>query len=133
MTNTTKTRRITKKDYYAAIIKGIEAGAISVAGIDPDITDDMMLNFAENERELLAKKNSAERKPTKVQQENEAIKSKILAVMDTTPATVSEIMKRDEVLAALSNQKVSALMTQLVNDDMVVKTEEKRKSYFALA
>ena len=78
-------------------------------------------------------KKSTSTKPTKAQQENEGIKAKILAVMDTTPATVSEIMKRDEVLAALSNQKVSALMTQLVNDNMVVKTEEKRKSYFALA
>ena len=53
--------------------------------------------------------------------------------MDTTPATVSEIMKRDEVLSGLSNQKVSALMTQLINDGMVKKIEEKRKSFFALA
>lgn len=133
MTNTTKARRITKKDYYAAIIKGIEDGSITLTNIDPDITDEMFTTFAANELDLLSKKTSADRKPTKAQQENEGIKAKILAVMDTTPATVSEIMKRDEVLAALSNQKVSALMTQLVNDNMVVKTEEKRKSYFALA
>lgn len=133
MTNTTKARRITKKDYYAAIIKGIEDGSITLANIDPDITDEMFATFAANELDLLSKKTSADRKPTKAQQENEGIKAKILAVMDTTPATVSEIMKRDEVLTALSNQKVSALMTQLVNDNMVVKTEEKRKSYFALA
>ena len=129
MTNTNTPARLTKRDFYNAIAKC----GFDFTAIDERITADAMKQFADNELELLAKKNASDRKPTKVQQENEAIKAKILAVMDTTPATVSEIMKRDEVLSALSNQKVSALMTQLANDGMVKKIEEKRKSFFTLA
>ena len=129
MTNTNKPARLTKRDFFNAIAKC----GFDFTAIDERITADAMKQFADNELELLAKKNASDRKPTKVQQENEAIKAKILAVMDTTPATVSEIMKRDEVLSALSNQKISALMTQLINDGMVKKIEEKRKSFFTLA
>ena len=47
--------------------------------------------------------------------------------------TVSEVMKANEVLAELSNQKVSYLMRTLVENKEVVKTVEKGKSYFRLA
>ena len=133
MTETTKTRRITKKDYYAAIVKAAEANSLDFSTVDPDITNDMVKTFAQNELDLLAKKNAADRKPSKGQVENDGIKTKILAVLDTTPATVSDIMKRDDDLAALSNQKVSVLVNQLCANGIVVKTTDKRKSLFALA
>lgn len=79
------------------------------------------------------KRNSAERKPTKAQVANEALKAKVLTVLTADPATVTDLMARDADLGALSNQKVSALVNALVDDGKATKTVEKRKSYFALA
>ena len=47
--------------------------------------------------------------------------------------TVTEIQSKDNVLGDLSNQKVSALIRQLVESGEVVKTVDKKKSYFSLA
>jgi DNA-binding transcriptional regulator GbsR (MarR family) len=40
-------------------------------------------------------------------------------------------MKEVEACAELSNQRVSALVRQLVTDGSVERTEEKRKAYFS--
>jgi DNA-binding transcriptional regulator GbsR (MarR family) len=45
---------------------------------------------------------------------------------------VTEIQKEIPECAELSNQKVSALIRQLKDAGLVVKTEDKRKSYFSL-
>ena len=85
-------------------------------------------------RDQTAKRNSSEnRKPTKAQVANEALKAQVLAVLTAEPATVTELMARDADLSALSNLKVSALVNALVDEGKAVKTVEKRKSYFALA
>lgn len=81
----------------------------------------------------IEKRNSAERKPTKAQVANEGLKGEVLNALSAEPATVTEIMAKSEVLAALSNQKVSALMNALVEEGKATKTVEKRKSYFSLA
>ena len=47
--------------------------------------------------------------------------------------TVTEIMARDEALAGLSNQKVSALVNALVKDGRALKVPDGRKSTFCLA
>jgi DNA-binding transcriptional regulator GbsR (MarR family) len=49
------------------------------------------------------------------------------------PLTISEMQEADEKLATLSNQKISALLTKLINSNKVVKTTDKRKSYFSIA
>lgn len=89
--------------------------------------------YLENELMLLDKKTGSEKKPTKTQQANENVKELLLAVMDDTPATVSELQKRDETLAALSNQKVSAILRLMIADGTVRKVEEKGKSFFTIA
>ena len=78
------------------------------------------------------KRNSGEKKPTKVQQENEGTKVHVLEVLSALdkPVTVSELMQADEALSAMSNQKVASLVRQLVESGKVVRTEEKRKAYF---
>lgn len=75
------------------------------------------------------------RKPSKKQIENIDLAAELLDVMKRIgkPATVSEYMKEDEKFFAMSNQKVSALMRMLELSGKVVKTTEKRKSYFAVA
>lgn len=84
-------------------------------------------------RDQTAKRNSAERKPTKAQVANEALKAEVLKVLTTDPATVTEIIGKSDALSGLSNQKVSALVNALVDEGKAVKTVDKRKSYFALA
>lgn len=90
-----------------------------------------MVDFIDHELELLAKK-AGNKKPTKTQEENEVVKAEILNVMSTEGMTVTEIQNKSEVLANLSNQKVSALLRQLVAVGKVEKTVDKKKAYFAL-
>jgi predicted transcriptional regulator len=87
--------------------------------------------FIDHELELLAKKNSAEKKPTAVQVANEGIKADILDGMENGKKyTITDLMKEIPACAELSNQRVSALVRQLVTDGAVERTEEKRKAYF---
>ena len=80
----------------------------------------------------IAKKNSAERKPTATQKANEGYKIAILDFMEVGKKyTITDLMKEVVELADLSNQRVSALVRQLKEEGLVERTEEKRKAYFS--
>ena len=79
------------------------------------------------------KKNSAEKKPTATQIANEGIKSVILEVIGEKSMTITEMQKVNGELAELSNQKISALLKQMVENGSVVREEIKRKAYFKKA
>ena len=114
-------KKMTKKDYFSAILSKYNLTADEKA-------------FVEHELELLAKKNSAEKKPTAQQVANDGIKTAILAGMeDGRLYTVTEIQKEIGECAELSNQRVSSLMRQLKEEGAVVRTEDKRKAYFSKA
>lgn len=82
----------------------------------------------------LVKRNSADRKPTKTQKENEVIKADILSFLaDGGAHTVSEIIEGTPSLSGASNQKASSLIRQLKDSGLIVRTEVKRKAYFSLA
>ena len=84
----------------------------------------------------LAKKNGTAKKPTKTQQENEVHKENILNFLRSNPEegfTCDSIRKAVDSLAEASNQKVSALMTQLVEAKAVEKYADKRRTYFKIA
>ena len=94
---------------------------------------DAEVKFIDHELELLAKKNSAEKKPTATQVANEGIKKSIVAGMEVGKKyTITDLMKSIPAIADLSNQRVSALVRQLIEDNLVIRTEEKRKAYFSL-
>ena len=113
------TKKMTKADYFKQIMASYP------------LTEDEKA-FVEHELELLAKKNSAEKKPTAVQVANEGIKDAILEAMEEGKKyTITDLMKEVEACAELSNQRVSALVRQLVTDGSVERTEEKRKAYFS--
>ena len=78
-------------------------------------------------REQVAKRNSAERKPTKAQKENEALKAEILSAL-VEPMTATMVAEK----FGISNQKASALLTAMTKGDAptVERFEEKRKAYF---
>ena len=89
--------------------------------------------YLENELALLDKK-AQNKKATKTQEQNKGIKAIILEVLATIGSgTVTDIQNGNEELSALSNQKVSALVRQLVESGEVVKTVDKKKSIFSLA
>lgn len=89
--------------------------------------------YLENELALLDKK-AQNKKATKTQEQNVGIKATILEVLTTIGSgTVTDIQNGNEELSALSNQKVSALVRQLVESGEVVKTTDKKKSIFSLA
>jgi hypothetical protein len=116
---------MTKRENYNAL------RALAVASKNEEL-----VAFIDHEVELLNKKNSYKStKPTKAQQENVGIKEQIVAVMTAEPMTISDIQDADATgtLGELSNQKISALLAQLIADGKVVKTVVKRKAYFALA
>ena len=118
-TATTTAKKITKREKFEMLMTIAEVKA-----------NPILSEFIERELELLAKKNSAEKKPTAQQAENEAIKETILENL-TSCMTISEMQKSIPDLAEYSNQKISALMRQLILEGLVKKVEDKRKSYFS--
>lgn len=99
----------------------------------------ILVEFFEHEKELLAKKNASDRKPTATQIANEGIKSEILDLMaDGKARTVTEIMKAVPSLAGASNQKATSLVRQLADDNgarpdsPLVRSEVKGKAFFVL-
>ena len=89
--------------------------------------------YLENELALIKKK-AANKKSTKTQEENKGIKSVILNTLASIGSgTITDIQNANSDLAELSNQKVSALVRQLVATGEVVKTTDKKKSIFSLA
>ncbi len=118
------TKKVTKRESFTAIKDFLAANGK---------TD--LVAVMEHELELLAKKNSAEKKPTAVQIANEGIKNTIVDVLaeNGSKMTISEMQKADVELAELSNQKLSALIKQMVTDGKIERVEEKRKAYFKIA
>jgi hypothetical protein len=123
--NATKTteKKITKREKFEMLKNIAEVQA------NPILSD-----FIEREIELLAKKNSAEKKPTEKQTENAGIKEVIIEALtdEENGLTISAMQKKNAELGEYSNQKISALVRQMILDGIVVKTEEKGKAYFRL-
>ena len=62
--------------------------------------------------------------------ENEEIKAQILEVMTSEPKAIKELQAENESLAEYTNQKLSALLKQLVGENKVERIEEKRVAKF---
>lgn len=96
------------------------------------------LEFIDGRIEQVNKKNTSgngERKPTKTQLENEGIKQTLLGILSAAgePMTITDVQKASADLEEMSNQKISALLTQLVKANLVLRTEVKGKAHFAVA
>lgn len=98
---------------------------------------DDLVKVIDHEIELLDKK-SASGKMTKTQLENADIKEMILSALEQIgePVTITDLLAKSPELAKKtnnSNQKVSALVTQLKEDKLVVRTQVGKKAVFSLA
>lgn len=115
-----KTTKLTKKDKFEMLAK------LPAVQSDPVLSE-----FIAHEMELLAKKNSAEKKPTAQQVANVGIQTAILNGMEVGKAyTITDLIKSVPECADLTNQRVSALVRQMVDSGSVERFEEKRKAYF---
>jgi hypothetical protein len=118
-------KKITKNDNYNALLK-IE-----------DVKNNPILKaFVEHEIELLNKKNSSRSKnPTKEQKANKALKENILDEMEIgVEYTITDMIKLLPSCDGLTNQKVSAVVRQMVppQGEQIVRTEKKGRAYFSL-
>ena len=80
---------------------------------------------------------------TKTQKENEIVANMLVDELEKVgkPITITDLMNASEVIKeyrlengnALSNQKISAIFKQLVENKTLVKVIDKKKSYFSIA
>ena len=113
---------MTKMTYAQAIDNAI---ALFSQGGQVDAEDKETVEKLEALKAQLAKRNSGNRKPSKAQVANEALKGEIVAIL-TEHKTATEVAEAFEI----SNQKASALLTALVKTDAIERTVEKGKAYF---
>ena len=114
-------KRVTKKEYFGEVVKMAE----SLGRTD-------IVEFAQHEIELLDKKASS-KVTTKTQKENEGIKEIIKNFLNETPNemfTITQLQEKVEDLKDYSNQKISALVSQLYKANEIDKIVDKKKSYF---
>lgn len=103
---------------------------VEVAEVLRSIDREDLAEFIDGRVAVLDKK-SANKKATAKQEENEALKVRILDTLtaEDKAFTVGELIKVFEV----SSQKMSALLTQMVKDGAVTRTVEKKVAYFKAA
>lgn len=136
MTTTTSNVRLTKRDFFNAILSKVDMDAIydiSKGDATIKVSGADVAGFLNHELELLDRKNTVDKKPTATQVANEGIKADIKAFLDAHKGekfTVSALMKSVPSIADASNQKVSSLVRQMVLDGQADRIEDKRKAYF---
>ena len=133
--------KFTKSEIYATVIALVEGTEIpSFAKKDGHtevmvtVPSDVIVDRMKKDIEMASKKSSKTGKPTKTQVENETIKTQIVSVLERVgkPMTVTQLLAENE-FTGLSNQKVSALLTQLRKSGEVVRTTEKKVAFYSLA
>ena len=114
---------MTKREMFVAIANVAEVAA-----------NEEMVNFLNHEIELLDNRKTSKKGLTKTQKENEGVKAVIAEVLADTgeKMTVTELIN-DNRLNGYTNQKISALLRQMVEAGKVVKTIEGKKAFFEVA
>ena len=112
-------KKITKREKFEMLLNVAEVKE-----------NEMLVEFINHEIELLARKNGSEKKPTAQQQANALIQQAILNGMEVGKRyTITELIKSIPECAELTNQRVSALVRQLMPTH-IERVEEKKKAYF---
>ena len=112
---------MTKKEMYAEILKVVADNEELVA-------------FVNHEIDLLNRKSSGTRKPTKTQLENEGFKADILEALASVdePVTIKGLCGICDSISGLTNQRVTHLLTDLRKEGKVARTYVKKVAFFAL-
>ena len=129
-------KKMTQADHFTALLTYLDECPNTVFHSPKgDITAEQMAEFATRRLELLEKKNSSDKKPTAQQEANVVIKTAILQVMeDGKKRTITDLLKDvSDLPEGMTNQRMSALVRQMVEAKQVVREEIKRKAYFSIA
>lgn len=113
---------MTKREMFAEIRNAVIDNAEMVAFIDHEI-------------ELLNRKSTSPKKPTKTQMENDAFKVVIvdhLADVDA-PKTIKELQAEVAELNGLTNQRITHMLTDLVKAGKLTKEYVKKTPYYSIA
>ena len=113
-------KKMTKKEMFNLIANAMKE-------------NDDVVAFCKHEIELLEKKVSKSGQ-TKTQKENAILIERVFSALATVgrPVTIAELQTEVVEMSNYSNQKLSALLKKLVDCDRVVKTIDKKKSYFSI-
>lgn len=118
--------KLTKRDYFKMILEVVEG-------------NEQLTEFVNHELELLDKKASS-KSMTSNQKENEQIKARIVQALVELgrPVTITELQANNGEMAQYSNQKLSALIKQMVRTEdnpngEITRAMDKKKAYFSIA
>lgn len=132
----------TKMTQVSALELAIKVITNVMDGVDTDIASSELseaITKLSGMAEKLAEKRSTPSKADKEKSaEHKAIADEIILVLSTEETvtngmTVSEMQKASDKLAEYSNQKISAILRKMVDNGTIVKTVDKKKSYFSIA
>ena len=132
----------TKMTQVSALKLAIEVITNVMNGVDTDLASSELSEAVaklSGMAEKLAEKRSTPSKADKEKSaEHKAIADEIVLVLSTDETvingmTISEMQKASDKLAEYTNQKISAILRKMVEIGTVVKTVDKKKSYFSLA
>ena len=132
----------TKMTQVSALELAVKVITNVMNGVDTDIASSELseaITKLSGMAEKLAEKRSTPSKADKEKSaEHKAIADEIILVLSTEETvingmTVSEMQKASDKLAEYSNQKISAILRKMVDSGTIVKTVDKKKSYFSIA
>lgn len=115
---------MTKREMFTAIANVAEVAA-----------NQEMVDFLNHEIELLNRKSSSSRKPTKNQLENEEFKALILDHLTfvDAPKSIKELQTEIPEISELTNQRVTHMLTDLVKNGKLTKEYVKKVPFYAIA
>lgn len=113
-------KKMTKKEMFNLIANAMKE-------------NDDVVAFCNHEIELLERKASKSGQ-TKTQKENAILIESVFSALATVgrPVTITELQTEVAEMSNYSNQKLSALLKKLKDCGRVVKTIDKKKSYFSI-
>ena len=98
------------------------------------ISNEELVAFIDHEIELLNRKSSSPKKPTKTQVENNAYKATIVEYLTTAdaPKTIRELQAEIPSISGLMNQRITHMLTDLVKAGTLTKEYVKRTPYYSI-
>ena len=118
---------MTKKEMFSTLISIIECTDIE------NRTD--LIEGLQHEIDLLDRKASTPKKPSATQVENETFKVLILNYLSAVdaPVCIKEIQANVPEVAEISNQRITHILTALVNSEQIIKSYIKKTPYYIIA
>lgn len=112
---------MTKREMYAQIREMV-------------IDNEEMVTFIDHEIDLLNRKSTSAKKPTKTQLENDGFKAEIIAHLTEVdaPKTIKELQTEMPSIAGLTNQRITHLLTDLVKAEKLTKVYIKKTPYYSV-